>query len=207
MSPQLRALLLSSLAVYGLPLIFGVVMLAAIGLPLPIVLVLLTAGALAQQKLFSLTGVISVGLLAAVIGDHLSYGIGWWGGRPLIRRISRDEALLQRALDTTERWGWWAVFLSRWLFTLLGSPCNWACGLLGYPLFAFFGADLAGKAIYVSVLVGLGYIFADRLEAMSALIGALSSWLFGGLLLVLVSWLIWKRWLKLKPLPSLRSPQ
>lgn len=207
MSPHFRVLLLSSLAVYGLPLIFGVVLVAAMGLPLPIMLVLLTAGALAQQKLLSLTWVLIIPLLAAVVGDHIGYGIGWWGGRPLIERISGNEAMLERALDVMQRRGWWAIFLSRWLFTILSCPCNWACGMLGYPLLSFFLVDLLGKALYVTVLVLLGYVFSDRLEAVSRLISSLSSWLLGVVVAVLVIGLLWKLWLRLKPWSSIRSPQ
>jgi membrane protein DedA with SNARE-associated domain len=206
MSPELRTLLLSSLAVYGLPLLFGTMVIAGTGLPLPIVLMLLTAGALAQQKLLALPNVISVAILAAVVGDHLGYAVGRWGGRPLFMRLHRNEALLQRALDAMERRGWWAIFLSRCIFTILGSPCNWACGILGYPLLQFFTAELLGKAIYITVVVALGYIFVDRLEAVSQAISSFSLWLLAlGVIGVALRWL-WQMWLKQKLWPSVRSP-
>src|SRR5437764_9034465 len=84
MLTDLSNLLLSSLVVYGLPLIFGIVLVASLGVPLPATLVLLTAGALVQQQLLSMTWVLVACLLATVGGDHLGYWLGWWGGRPLI---------------------------------------------------------------------------------------------------------------------------
>ena len=58
MLTDLSNLLLSSLVVYGLPLIFGIVLVASLGVPLPATLVLLTAGALVQQQLLSMTWVL-----------------------------------------------------------------------------------------------------------------------------------------------------
>ncbi|MFN8494412.1 MAG: hypothetical protein U0350_42825 [Caldilineaceae bacterium] len=60
-------------------LLFGTMVIAGFGVPLPIVLMLLTAGALAQQKLLALPNVIGVAIQAAIIGDHLGYAgaLGW----------------------------------------------------------------------------------------------------------------------------------
>lgn len=206
MSPELRTLLLSSLAVYGLPLLFGTMVIAGFGVPLPIVLMLLTAGALAQQKLLALPNVIGVAILAAIIGDHLGYAVGRWGGRPLFMRLNRDEALLQRALDAMERRGWWAIFLSRCLFTILGSPCNWACGILGYPLLPFFVAELLGKTLYITAVVLLGFIFVDRLEAVGQAISSFSLWLLGVVVIGLAVRVLWQRWRKQKLRPTGHSP-
>lgn len=191
MSSDLTDILLSSLVFYGLPLIFVTVLIASAGLPLPTTLVVLTAGALVQQELLSLVWVLVVCLAATVLGDHLGYWIGWWGGRPLIRRVARlvgSAGSMERAMDSTQRWGWVAVFLSRWLVTPLGSPCNWMCGILGYSLLAFFLADLLGEAIYVFTLVYVGFFFGDQLENVSDLLSALGPWLLGILIIGLTLW-------------------
>ncbi len=205
MLSDLSDLLLSSLVVYGLPLIFATILIASAGIPLPATLIVLTAGALVQQELLSMTWVLVICLLAAVIGDHLGYLIGWWGGRPLIRRVSRlvgGEASIDRAVDSTQRWGWWAIFLSRWLITPLGAPCNWTCGMMDYSIYAFFLADIIGEAIYVAVMVYLGFIFGDQLEYMSELIGSLGPWLLGVVVIGIVGWLLLKPLLKPKNMPS-----
>ncbi len=205
MLSDLSDLLLSSLVVYGLPLIFLIVLIASAGLPLPATLVVLTAGALVQQELLSMTWVLVICLLAAVIGDHLGYLIGWWGGRPLIRRIARmlgGEASIERAVGSTQRWGWWAIFFSRWLITPLGAPCNWTCGMMDYSIYGFFLAAIIGEAIYVTIMVYLGFIFGDQLEYISGLIGSLGPWLFGVIVIGVVVWLLLKPLLKSKNIPT-----
>lgn len=205
MFSDLRDLLLSSLVIYGLPLIFVIVLIASAGFPLPTTLVVLSAGALVQQGLLSMLWVLIVCLAAAVLGDHLGYWIGWWGGRPLIRRMALllgGEASVTRAIDANQRWGWWAVFLSRWLLTPLGAPCNWTCGMLDYSLPAFFCADIIGEAIYVATMVYLGFSFGDQLENLSNLIGSLGPWLLGMLLIGSVTWFVLKPLLIDKPLKS-----
>lgn len=204
MLSNLSALLLSSSVVYGLPLIFATVLIASAGVPLPTTLVVLSAGALVQQGLLSLIAVLAVCLAATVLGDHLGYWIGWWGGRPLIRRMARligGEGSIARAVDSTQRWGCWAVFFSRWLITPLGSPCNWTCGMLEYSLPTFFFADLLGEAIYVFTLVYLGFLFGDQLENVSDLISALGPWLLGVLVVGLTLWFVLKQFYAPQRLP------
>ena len=203
-------LLLSSLVVYGLPLIFAIILVASAGAPLPATLVVLTAGALVQQELLSLSWVVIGCLLAAVLGDHLGYGIGRWGGRPLIGRLAHligGEAGMQRAVGATQRWGWWAVFFfSRWLLTPLGAPCNWTCGMTDYPLYRFFLADVLGEAIYVATLVYVGFVFGDQLEYVSELITSLGPWLVGVVLIVIAAWWLLKSMPKPEKAPSVLTP-
>lgn len=210
MQSDLTDILLSSLVFYGLPLIFATVLIASVGLPLPTTLVVLTAGALVQQGLLSMVGVLSICLFATVLGDHLGYGLGWWGGRPLLRRLAPwvgGAGSMERAMDSTQRWGWLAVFFSRWLITPLGAPCNWVCGSLGYALLPFFLADLFGEAIYVFTLVHVGFFFGDQLENVSTLISALGPWLVGILIIGLTLWFAIKQRRKPANLPLPQVPQ
>jgi membrane protein DedA with SNARE-associated domain len=201
--------LLSSLVVYGLPLIFGIVLVSSVGVPLPATLVVLTAGALVQQELLSLSWVVIGCLIAAVLGDHLGYGIGRWGGRPLIGRLAHligGQTGMQRAVGATQRWGWWTVFFSRWLLTPLGAPCNWTCGMTDYPLYGFFLAVVLGETIYVAMLVYVGFVFGDQLEYVSALITSIGPWLMGVVLLTSAAWWLLKSMRKPAKTPSVLMP-
>lgn len=209
MLTDLSNLLLSSVVVYGLPLIFGIVLIASIGIPLPATLVLLTAGALVQQDLLSMPWLLFACLLATVLGDHIGYFLGRWGGRPLIQRLARlikSEAGIQRSIESTQQWGWWAIFFSRWLLTPLGAPCSWASGMIEYPLHHFFIADVLGETIYVVILIYLGNIFADQLESVGELIGAVGPWLLGVVVLLIVLHLLLKPTFRPKNIPDASNP-
>ena len=164
---------LNGLIFYGLPLVFAVVLIASAGVPLPASLVLLAAGAFTTRGGLSLLWVALVALLAAVIGDHLAYLAGWMAGRRALAWLGRwlGQASVRRARRRIHRQGWGAVFWSRWLLTPLSTPCNLVCGSIGYPLHAFFTAALIGEAIYVSLLVTLGYVFGDRIARIADVLG------------------------------------
>ena len=173
MLSEVTSQMLNGLICYGLPLLFAVVLIASAGVPLPASLLLLAAGAFAARGDLSLLWVALVALLAAVIGDHLAYLAGWMAGRRALARLGRwlGRASLRRVRRQIHRQGWGAVFWSRWLLTPLSTPCSLVCGSIGYPLHVFFTADLIGEAIYVSLLVTLGYMFGDQIARIADMLG------------------------------------
>ncbi|MDP9313056.1 MAG: VTT domain-containing protein [Chloroflexota bacterium] len=188
--------LLQALEQYGLPLLFGGVTVAAAGIPLPVSLLLLAVGAAAGQGQYSVALVIGVALVAAVLGDHLGYLLGWSGGRWLVQRLARllkSEEQLPRAQATVRERGWMAIFLSRWLLLPLGSPCNWICGSLRYPMGRFFVADVLGETLYVCLTVFLGVTFSAQIEGVATLIGRLGLWFVGLSLAAFLGWKVLRR--------------
>jgi membrane protein DedA with SNARE-associated domain len=87
------------------------------------------------------------------------------------------------------QYGGVSVFLSRWLVAPLGPYVNYAAGLAGFAWarFAFWGA--AGEVVWVTTYVGLGYLFADNIAAISSLLGNLSGFLAA--LVVAAGLMIW----------------
>ena len=73
-----------------------------------------------------------------------------------------------------ERWGGLAVFFSRFLLTPLAIPINLLAGGTRYALWRYLGLVVAGEALWVVTFGGMGYLFADQWEAVSALMGNLS---------------------------------
>ena len=73
-----------------------------------------------------------------------------------------------------ERWGGLAVFFSRFLLTPLALPINLLAGGTRYTLWRYVGLVVAGEALWVVTFGGMGYLFADQWEAVSALMGKLS---------------------------------
>ena len=90
---------LAALLLYGLPVLFGVILICSIGVPFPISLMLVAAGSFVEQGEMKLWQVIAVASVGAVLGDQIAYGLSRWGGRRVINRISRKiggEANLKR---------------------------------------------------------------------------------------------------------------
>jgi membrane-associated protein len=185
--------LLLGLVQYGLPVLLTVIVGASMGLPLPATLLLLTAGAFVEQGDLSLWAVISLATTAAVLGDHLGYGIGRWGSRRLIAQLSRwggGAARMEQAERAAKRWGGLGIFLSRWLMAPIGPLVNLTSGMARYPLTTFFCFDVAGEALWVVLYVTLGRLFSDQVQTLSSTLGDFSWFLVGLAAIAVLIWLL-----------------
>ncbi|MDP9374453.1 MAG: DedA family protein [Chloroflexota bacterium] len=196
--------MLLGLAQYGLPALFGAILVAALGVPLPGTLLLLAAGAFVAQGGLDLWWVLGLATAAAVLGDQLGYGLGRWGSARLVARLSRwggGADRLGQAERLARRWGGWGVFLSRWLLTPLGPVLNLTSGLARYPWPAFLCFDVAGEAVWVTLYVTLGRLFSDQAQTLSAALGNLTWALVG-----LVGIAVLGRLLLRRPAPDAVTP-
>lgn len=185
--------LLAALVQYGLPALFGVILIASAGVPLPVTLLLVAAGSFVAQGDLDLWWVLGMGVGGAVLGDQLGYALGRWGGRRLVSRLSRwigGEVRLRQAEAAARRWGGAGIFLSRWLLTPLGPTINLTSGIAGYPWPAFLLFDVAGEGVWVAIYVMVGVFFSDRVQALSDLLGNLTWALVGSGAVVALGWML-----------------
>jgi membrane-associated protein len=185
--------LLAAFLLYGLPLLFGVIVIASVGIPLlPVSLMLVAAGSFVEQGELTLWQVIIVASTAAVLGDQIGYGVARWGGRRLVARISRKlggESKIQKAEALAKRWGGPGIFFSRWLVTSLGPWINVTSGIADYPWRRFILWDVMGDVLWVILYVMLGDIFSDRVQIIIEIFGNLA-WVIAGVIVAVV--LGWK---------------
>ena len=142
------------------PAIFVVVILGNVGLPVPEESVLALGGFLAQRGDLRLTGVLAVGVLAAVAGDNLGYWTGRRYGHEALTRCGRylwiTPDRLAKASAAMTRHGGLAVFAARFVpgVRTLAGPVAGATGMR--PL-TFVFSNALGALLYVPYAVGLGY--------------------------------------------------
>lgn len=180
--------LLDWLQQIGYPVLWGTVFVAAAGLPLPTVLLMLAAGAFASLGDFNLALLLLLALSASVCGDNLGYWIGrqWgtkvlnWLERPRHRSLISPH-IVERSRQEFAKNGGWAVFLSRFLISALGGVINLLAGADPYPYRRFLVFDVLGEALGVGIPLLLGYVFGASWEAVGDVLGA-----FSGLVLVLL---------------------
>lgn len=188
--------LLSALSAYGLPALFIVVAVGSIGVPMPLTLLLVAAGAFVDQGEMTRWQVVAVSCAAAVLGDSIGFAIGRWGGRRLVLRVCRrfknGERRLEQAEALMRRRGGLAVFTSRWLVTPIAPFLNVTGGAIEFSWSRFLACDVAGQLLWVVIYVTLGELFSDRVEALSETLGDVT-WAILALLLALVfGWKIFK---------------
>lgn len=156
---------------YGYPALWITIFIAAIGLPLPIGLLLLGSGALAAFGDFNLALLLVLGTTASVAGDSTGYLIGRRYGSKVFhwlehqQRFSfiKPEVVVRSRLYFQKRGGW-AILLSRFLFSALGSPINLLAGAELYPYRHFLLYDTIGEAIGVIMPLAVGFAFSASWE-------------------------------------------
>ena len=190
---NLLSLLLTFLQTYGYLALWITVFVAAVGIPIPITLLLLAAGAFAALGDFSLVLLFIISFSALVCGDNTGYWIGRiWGSRALnwIERSKRWNLLIppQKIAQSRQYFrhrGGWAIFLSRFLFSALGGIINLLSGSELYPYRYFLLFDSSGEALGAIIPLSLGYVFGASWEAVGDVLGY-SSFLILSLLIVIV---------------------
>ena len=185
---NLQTILLSALATYGVPAVFVSILLASIGVPLPASFLLIVAGSFVASGDLQLVPVLIAGTAGAILGDHIGYGIGWFGGQTLTAHLGRRfsaQGLLDRAEAMSRKWGGVSVFFSRWLVTSLGPYINLTSGVAQYALHRFTLWDILGEALWVVLYVKVGQLFSDRVAEISDILGEFT-WVALGLIAVIV---------------------
>ncbi len=197
--------LLSTLGVYGLPVLFVSLVVGAVGLPLPGSLMLLAAGSFVEQGDMNLWSVLTLSAVGAIAGDNIGYAIGCWGGRRLTKRVSRfigGEERLRKAESWLKRYEGAGIFLTRWLITPLGPFINIASGVTNYSWPRFLLYDVLGEALWVVLYVLLGRFFSDRVQEMSDLLGDFVWAIVGFIFVALIGWNLLKYFRSTAPAES-----
>jgi membrane-associated protein len=186
--------LLTLVTSYGLPALFAVLFLAAVGFPLPATLLLIAAGSFVAQGEMNLVQVLVIGSVGAILGDQLGYALGRWGGRNLVARLTKrfGGTQLARAEAFTTRWGGAGIFFSRWLVSSLGPWINLTSGITLYPYTRFVLWGVLGELLWVALCVMLGNLFSDRVQYLAEVLGNLTWVILGSFVALVLGWTLFQ---------------
>jgi membrane protein DedA with SNARE-associated domain len=176
--------ILAAVSEYGAPALFVVVTIAAVGVPLPITLLLVVVGSMVSQGAVNLWSAIGAAGAGSILGDQAGYAIGRWGGPATVRRLSAlmgKHAGLEVMEAKAKAWGGLGIYLTRWLLSPLGPWINLASGTAAYPWHRFLFWDILGELTDAAVYILLGRFFSDRVMALDAVLGDLT-WAIAALL-------------------------
>jgi membrane protein DedA with SNARE-associated domain len=175
---DINDLLLTYLVIYGSPLLAGALLLGALGMPVPGTLIVIAAGAFVRQGVLDIYSTPSLGLVGAVAGDTVVYGLGRFA-RVWIQKRFGQSTVWQNSEAYFRRRGGIAIYLTRWLFTPLAVPTNLIAGSSGYPFWKFLLFDISGELTWIVLYGGLGYAFGSQWELISDFISDFSGLLLG----------------------------
>jgi membrane protein DedA with SNARE-associated domain len=180
--------LLTYVVTYGAFAVGAVLLLAAVGVPLPSTFFVLASGAFIQQGVLDPYSTAAVALVSAVLGDTFSYGIGRLLRRPILARFGQSVAWRNAEVYFNRR-GAIAIYLTRWLLTPLAVPINLVAGSSRYPVGHFVGFATAGELTWLATYGTLGYMFGSQWEVVSDFISDFSGLLIG--LVILGAGIYW----------------
>ena len=193
--------LLTQVINYGAPILGLILFIGALGAPFPGTFLVIAVGAFCRQGLLAWhsTGVIA--FVCVVLGDCLSYSMGYYARESVLQRFSASKQWAQ-AEKSFQRWGGMSVFLTRFLITGIAVPVNLIAGTGSFPFRRFLMYDLLGEAIWVFGYGGLGYLFGTQWELVSNFISNFGGFALGLVVLCVGIWLGIRR---LRTMDSLKS--
>jgi membrane protein DedA with SNARE-associated domain len=167
---------------HGYSVLFVSVFARQMCLPVPAILFLIAAGALAGSGRMTLAVALGLAILACLLADTVWYEAGRrWGNQILhfIYGLALDpDAACRRSKETFVRHGAHTLILAKFVVGLDAATPPLA-GVAGTSWSRFIAFDAIGAALWSGVYAGLGYLLGndlDRAAAYAARLGAL--WVF-----------------------------
>lgn len=187
-----------NLARHGAGLLFAVCLVEALGLPVPAAVALITVGGLAALGKLSLVAALLAAIAAFLLGDTAYFFIGrytgWWLLGLLCRLSTNPDSCILSSAEAFYRRGRVVLLFCKFVpgLNTLAPPL---AGSMHMPFPQFVLLDLAGIVLYVSVYLGLGYLFRDILAALLDSMGRAGHVLESVLFAALLAYVAYRAWL------------
>lgn len=149
------------------PGIFILMVLESMVFPVPSEAVMPFAGFLIVKGQFTFTGVIIASTLGSIVGSLASYAMGFYGGKPFIKRFGKYLLLDTHDLELTERFfakrGELTIFISRFI-PVIRHMISIPAGLGKMKLWKFVVYTTLGAAMWNSFLTYVGIKLKENWE-------------------------------------------
>lgn len=142
------------------PGIFLLMVLESMVFPVPSEAVMPFAGFLVHDGQFTFTGVIIASTLGSIVGSLASYAMGFYGGKPFIKKFGKYLLLDVHDLELTEKFfakrGELTIFISRFV-PVIRHLISIPAGLGKMKLGKFIVYTTIGAGLWNSFLAIVGY--------------------------------------------------
>ena len=149
-------------------------LLAGMGLPMPLSVILVLAGASAHSGAVNLDLLLPSVWLASVAGDTVLYlggrYTGWWLLAWLCRLTTNPEQCIFSSADYFYRRGPRTLLFARFI-PGLGTMAAPLAGSLNMRFWRFLRLDTVGAVLYTSTWILMGYVFSPFIRQIEQVIG------------------------------------
>ncbi len=149
---------------YGYLGMFLGMVLEAVIIIIPSEAILATGGILASKKIFSLWGAFLTGLIGSVFCAIVIYFMGYFGGRPFIKKYGRYFFMKEEDLDKSDSWfnkyGMMGALIGR-NFPIIRTLISLPIGImrLSFPKFILY--TTIGSIPWTFIFVYVGYTLGN----------------------------------------------
>lgn len=154
---------------------WGVSLLMAIescNVPLPSEAILPFAGILVNKGLMNFHIASIFGAIGCVLGSIPSYYLGYFGGRPFIKKYGKYFLISNKDLEEADKWvnkyGDWAFFICRML-PVIRTFISLPAGILKAKKRTFFTLTFLGSLIWCYLLVYVGIKMGENMAALKVI--------------------------------------
>jgi membrane-associated protein len=152
--------------------------LGTLGIPVPLPILALAAGAFARYGMVNWGLTSFLALAGATLGDSLGFVVGRFAGAWAYRRYG-DSPAWAKARGRFRRNGGLAIYITRFLLTPLAVPTNLIAGGSDYSYPRFLAYTVAGTSTFILVFGGMGYVFGKEWKAIADYLTIYVNWLAG----------------------------
>ena len=149
----------------------------ALGIPLPIPVLVIGAGALVRQGHMSIQTAVLVTSFSALLAETAYYALGRALGP---RSRARLGARYASVYDETERRfnqrPGLTVYLTRWLLAPIGIPTNLIAGAARFPLPRFIVFSILGNLMWILAYTAVGYALGNQWQTISPVVDRYKIW-------------------------------
>ena len=150
--------------------------LEAVIIVIPSEAILATGGILASRGIFSFFGAFLIGLVGSVFCAIVIYFMGYFGGRPFIRKFGKYFFMKEEDIERSDSWflryGMFGALIGR-NFPIIRTLISLPIGIMRMSFFKFLIFTIIGSVPWTFLFVYLGYALGNSWIYVSAKI----SWL------------------------------
>src|SRR5215831_19128489 len=196
------------LATYGLPLVFGAVLIEQIGIPLPAIPWLLAVGAMSAEGKFSPLLPIVLIVVACVIADAIWFYLGRYRGTRVLGFLCRvslePDSCVRRTQNMFTRYGLRSLVIAKFLPGFLSTVAPPLAGMSKMKISRFLFFDGLGSLLYAICFVMLGYGVSHQIQQITDALSGIGGKALGLLAILAGVYIGIKYWQRRRILRELR---
>ncbi len=198
---------------YGYLAVAGFVFLEDFGVPVPGETILIAAAVYAGAGRLNIIAIAVIAFVAAVLGDNVGFGIGHFGGRPLVLRAGKYVRLTEDRLEKAEGWfnrhGGKVVAIARFVEGLRQAN-GIVAGVTRMHWAKFVAFNALGAALWVALWTAVGDISGSHIDAVYRTISHVLLYVVAALVVLIavrVAWHVRRRRREGEPAGQAAYPQ